>query len=124
MINSEKNSHYKDVLTQLEDCHKNILSIINANNPFSDLLREYPKEIYEIIMFYIKFDKLRNGVKNSDKIQKDFERYLNNTEQLINQIRSSAISLAETGLKFDSIEESKGIEFVRMIKEDANLSNF
>lgn len=114
---SEEIQHYKEILKELEDCHKNIISIINSNNPFSDDLRKNSKDIYEIILLYTQFDKLRNSVKNSDKVQKDFEKYLEHTQNVIDQIRKSADSLAETGLKFSVVEESKDVQFGEVIKK-------
>ena len=117
MNNAEKLQHYMDVLKRLEQCHKDVISIFNANNPFSDLLGNNSTDIYDVILLYKRFDKLRNGIKNSDKVQKDFEQYLNHTEDVIMKVRESAHSLAETGLKFGAIEESKAMEFGKMIKE-------
>lgn len=117
MSNAEKLQHYMEVLKRLEQCHKDVISITNANNPFSNLLENNSTEIYDIILLYRRFDKLRNGIKNAEKVQKDFEQYLNHTEDVIIKIRESANSLAETGLKFGAIEESKAMEFGKMIKD-------
>lgn len=117
MSNAEKLQHYMDVLKRLDQCHKDVISILNTNNPFSNLLENNSTEIYDIILLYRRFDKLRNGIRNADKVQKDFEQYLNHTEDIILKIRESANSLAETGLKFGAIEESKAMEFGKTIKE-------
>jgi len=117
MSTLEKNQHFSDVLKRFENCHKNLVSIINSNNPFSDLLRNNSSEIIEITLLYRQFDKLRNGVKNPETIQNHFEKYLENSENVVLKIRESADSLAETGLKFGSIEESKLPEFGEIIKK-------
>lgn len=117
MSNAEKKQHYLDVKKRLEKTHNDIISINNSNNPFSDMLKTNPTDIYEVILMYDKFDKLRNSVKSSEKIQSEFEHYLENTEEIISKIRESAKELAETGLKFESIDESKVADFGQMIKK-------
>ncbi len=117
MSNVEKKQHYLDVMKRFEKCHKDIISINNSNNPFSDMLKTNSSEIYDVILMYSKFDKLRNSINGSDKIQSEFEHYLEQTEEIISKIRESAKELAETGLKFESIEESKMTEFSQMIKK-------
>ncbi len=117
MSNVEKKQHYLDIMKRLEKSHNDIISINNSNNPFSDMLKTNSSEIYDVILMYSKFDKLRNSVKNSEKLQNEFENYLEHTEEIISKIRESAKELAETGLKFGSIEESKAAEFGQMIKK-------
>lgn len=117
MNNAEKLQHYMDVLKRLEQCHKDVISIFNANNPFSVLLMSNSKDVYEVILLYKQFDKLRNGIREADKIQGHFEEFLEETESVIMTIRDSARSLAETGLRFGSLEESNTAEFGKMLKK-------
>jgi hypothetical protein len=119
MNRAEKIQHNLDVLKRLEKCHTDVISITNANNPFASLIGNNSTDILEVILLYRNFDKLRNGLKERDeeKTQHDFESYLEHTEDTIIKVRDSAKTLAETGLRFSSIEESHNSEFGEMIKK-------
>lgn len=117
MSNPEKIQHNLDVLKRLEKCHTDVISITNSNNPFSVLLMSNSKDVFEVILLYKQFDKLRNGIREADKIQGHFEEFLEETENVIMTIRDSARSLAETGLRFGSLEEANTAEFGKMLKK-------
>lgn len=117
MTNSEKIQHNLDTLKRLEQCHRDVISICNSNNPFSVLLMSNPKDVFEVILLYKQFDKLRNSIKEENKIQGHFEEFLEETESVISTIRNSAKSLAETGLRFGALEEAKNPEFGDMIRK-------
>jgi regulator of replication initiation timing len=68
---------------------------------------------------YQKFDKLRNGISaSSSKIQKQFESYLSEAEELIIEVRNLSESLAETGVELDSVNESKIGDIIKIIKKE------
>jgi hypothetical protein len=117
MSNPEKTQHYLDVLKRLEKCHTDVISINNSNNPFSVLLMSNSKDVFEVILLYKQFDKLRNSIREADKIQGHFEEFLEETENVIMTIRDSARSIAETGLRFGSLEEANTAEFGKMLKK-------
>ena len=54
---------------------------------------------------------------DSDHIQKNFEDFLENLEEMIEKIRSSAEALADASKQFEMLEESKVMEFGKVISD-------
>jgi hypothetical protein len=115
----DKYKQYAEVNKRFDTAYKDLISIINSNNPFSYLIENSHNELHEIHLMYQKFDKLRNGISaSSSKIQKQFESYLLEAEELIIEVRNLSESLAETGVELDSVNESKIGDIIKIIKKE------
>jgi hypothetical protein len=113
----EKRAHYDEISKRFDQMYKDVLSIRDTNNPFAQDIEDSYDNIYNVFQLYKKFDKLRNSVPYADKIQKNFETFLVDTEEIIEGIRKSSESLIDSGIKFGSIDESKAIEFGKAIAQ-------
>lgn len=114
---SEKKAHYDEIAKRFDKAYKDVLSLKDTNNPFAKDIEDSYENIYNVYGLYHKFDKLRNTVPYTDKIQKDFEDFLIHVEEMIEKVRETSESLIDSGIKFESIDESKALEFGKIIAQ-------
>lgn len=114
----DKYKVYAEIDKRFEKAYTDCISIINSQNPFSYLITN-PKELYEVHLLYKTFNKVRNSIsQSSTQIQKDFEKYLLEAEELVVEIRNLSESLAETGMELETINESKAKDIIKLIKKE------
>lgn len=114
---NQKRLKYQEVLKRFDIAYKDAKSMLNTNNPLAEEIKDSIENIHNVYMMYQNFNKLRNSVMDSDHIQKDFEDFLENLEEMIEKIRSSAEALADASKEFEMLEESKAMDFGKVISE-------
>jgi hypothetical protein len=115
----EKNMHYHEIGKRFENAYNDIISIINTQNPFSSIVDGMQNELHQVHLLYNTFDKVRNTInQSSTKIQQNFEKYLEYAEGMIEEIRNLSLSLAETGVALETVNESKASDIIKVIKKE------
>lgn len=106
----------KDLRARFETLLRDTESIINSNSPFKDQIQEKPMTIIDIMKIYMKFDRMRNSVPDADKLQKMFEDFLEQGEEMVKSIRASMDALLTT-VENPKIDESKAEDIAKTLGE-------
>lgn len=114
---TQKRLKYQEVLKRFDIAYRDAKSMLNTNNPLADEIKDSIENIHNVYMMYHNFNKLRNSVVNSDDIQKNFEDFLDHLEEMIEKIRSSAEALADASKEFEILDESKAMDFGKVISD-------
>ena len=114
---NQKRLKHQEVLKRFDIAYRDAKSMLNTNNPLAEEIQDSIENIHNVYMMYHNFNKLRNSVMDSDHIQKNFEDFLENLEEMIEKIRRSAEALADASKQFEMLEESKVMEFGKVISD-------
>jgi len=115
----DKYKEYLEVDKRYEQAYKDYISILNSQNPFGYLIGDNHKDLHDVHLMYKTFNKVRNSIlSSSEMIQKNFEKYLLEAEELISEIRNLSESVAETGMELETINESKAKDIIALIKKE------
>ena len=116
MTKQDKILHYREVNQRLEFLLKEYYIISNLDNPFAKDVKLSENDIKEVLVLYRKFDGVRNSVKNEDTIQSHFENFIEINEELVKKIKETTESLAMSGEEYAKLEESRAIDFAKIIR--------
>lgn len=115
----DKYKEYLEIDKRYEQAYKDYISILNSQNPFAYLIGDNHKDLHEVYLMYKTFNKVRNSIlSSSEKVQKNFEKYLLEAEELISEIRNLSESLADTGMELETINEGKAKDIIALIKKE------
>lgn len=113
MTTNKKHEHLMDINNRFQSLLKNAQSIVNTSHPFYNMVAASPDVIFETMNIYKKFDMMRNSVPNEDQIQKKFEDFLKNGEEMIESIRKVTDTIIDT----EKLHEGKNEEITKVLGE-------
>ena len=116
MTKEEKKEHYREVAKQFSQLLKNYTILNDLNNPFSENIVECPNDIKEVHSLYMKFDGVRNSIQNETTIQNHFESFLEISEEIVEKIKETTLSLSASGEYYEKLDESRAMDFAKAIK--------
>ncbi len=110
---TDRNQHFLEIRKRFESVLKSAQSIVYSGNPLADQLGENhtPQMIADTFNLYMKFEGMRSSTRNEAKIQALFEKFLEKSEFVVEQIRKVSASIAGD----EHIDESSLKEIAKII---------